>query len=140
MGRVYAESLVVATLTQLVRHHSTLATPDRAEDLSSRRLRRVTDYIEAHLGGDLSTTTLAVEAGISSAHLARGFKRAVGRSMHQYVLRRRIEEAAALLARTEQTIAEIALVTGFCSQSHLTGAFNRVYGTSPAAYRRPRSR
>jgi len=141
MGRAYAESLVVLTVTELVRHHSILAAaPKPAEDLPSRRLRRIIEYIEAHLGEDLSLLTLAAGAGMSTAHFARGFKKAMGRSVHQYLLRRRLEWAAALLGGAEQPIVEVALVTGFCSQSHLTTTFQRLYGTTPAAYRREHRR
>jgi AraC family transcriptional regulator len=141
MGRAYAESLVVLAVTELVRHHSTLAAAaDRAEDLPSRRLRRIVDYIEAHLGEDLSLLTLAAEARMSAAYFARGFRKAMGRSVHQYLLRRRLELAAALLSGAEQPIVEVALATGFCSQSHLTTTFQRVYGTTPAAYRREHRR
>jgi len=141
LGRAYAESLVVLTLTELVRHHSTLAdAPDHTTDLPSRRLRRVIDYIEAHLGEDLSLLTLAAEAGMSPAHFAREFKRAKGTSVHRYLLGRRVEWAAALLAGTEQSVAEVALATGFSSQAHLTTAFQRLNGTTPAAYRRERRR
>jgi len=141
MGRAYAESLVVLTLTELVRHHSTLAAaPDHTPDLPSRRLRRVIDYIEAHLGADLSLLTLAAEAGMSPAHFAREFKRAKGTSVHRYLLGRRVAWAAALLAGTDQSVAEVALATGFSSQAHLTTAFQRQNGTTPAAYRRERRR
>ena len=140
IGRAYAESLVVLTVTELLRHHSTLTAPKTAEDLPSRRLRRIIEYIEAHLGEDLSLLTLAAEAGMSAAHFARGFKRAMGRSVHQYLMRRRLEWAAALLGGAEQPIVEVALATGFCSQSHLTTTFQRVYGTTPAAYRREHRR
>jgi len=141
MGRAYAESLVVLTLTELVRHHSTLAdAPDHTTDLPSRPLRRVIDYIEEHLGEDLSLLTLAAEAGMSPAHFAREFKRAKGTSVHRYLLGRRVEWAAALLAGTEQSVAEVALATGFSSQAHLTTAFQRLNGTTPAAYRRERRR
>ena len=141
IGRAYAESLVVLTVTELVRHHSTLTgAPKPAEDLPSRRLRRVIEYIEAHLGEDLSLLTLAAEAGMGAAHFARGFKRAMGRSVHQYLLKRRLEWAAALLGGAEQPIVEVALATGFCSQSHLTTTFQRLYGTTPAAYRREHRR
>jgi AraC family transcriptional regulator len=141
MGRAYAESLVVLVVTELVRHHSTLtAAPKSDEDLPSRRLRRIIGYIEAHLSEDLSLSTLAAEAGMSAARLARGFRRATGHSVHQYLLKRRLEWAAALLGGAEQAIAEVALMTGFCSQSHLTTTFQRLYGTTPAAYRREHRR
>jgi AraC family transcriptional regulator len=141
MGRAYAESLVVLAVTELVRHHSTLtAAPKGAEDLPSRRLRPIIEYIEAHLSEDLSLLTLAAEAGMSAARFARGFRRAIGQSVHQYLLRRRLEWAAALLGGVEQPIAEVALATGFCSQSHLTTAFQRLYGITPAAYRREHRR
>ena len=141
MGRAYAESLVVLALTELVRHHSTLSAPPMlAENLRSRRLRRIIDYIEAHLSEDLSLLTLAAEAGMSAARFARGFRQAMGHSVHQYLLRRRLEWAAALLGGAEQPIADVALATGFCSQSHLTTAFHRLYGTTPAVYRREHRR
>jgi AraC family transcriptional regulator len=139
MGRVYTESLVVVTLTELVRRHSNLAmTPTGTKGLPARRLRRVIDYIEAHLGKDLSLLALAGEAGVGPAHLAREFKRAMGRSLHQHLLARRVEWAAAMLVGTEQSIVEISLATGFSSQTHLTTAFHRQYRTTPAAYRRER--
>jgi AraC family transcriptional regulator len=142
MGRAYAESLVLLTVIELVRHHSTLAAAAnrRAAGLPSGRLRRVIDYIEAHLGEQVSLLTLAAEAGVSAAHLARVFKRAMGRSVHRYLLDRRVEWAAALLGGTDRAIAEVAQVTGFSSQAHLTTAFHRLNRTTPAAYRRHRRR
>jgi AraC family transcriptional regulator len=141
MSRAYAEGLVVLTVIELVRHHSTLAAaPGRRAGLPPRRLRQVVDYIEAHLGEDLSLLTLAAEAGMSPAHFAREFKRAMRASVHQYLLGRRVEWAAGLLAGTDQSVAEVALATGFSSQAHLTTAFQRFYGTTPAAYRRERCR
>ena len=142
MGRAYAESLVLLTVTELVRHHSTLAAAAtrRERDLPSGRLRRVIEYIEAHLGEPVSLLTLAAEAGVSAAHLARVFKRAMGRSVHRYLLDRRVEWAAALLGGTDRAIAEVALATGFSSQAHLTTAFHRLNRTTPAAYRRQRRR
>jgi AraC family transcriptional regulator len=58
--------------------------------------------------------------------------------VHQHVLCRRVASAAALLGNTDQSIAQIALATGFSSQAHLTTAFQRLNRTTPAAYRRKR--
>jgi AraC family transcriptional regulator len=140
MGRIYTESLALLILTEVVRQHALRrAALPTADELSSPRLRRVTDYIEAHLGEDLSLLTLATEAGLSAVHFAREFKRVTGSAPHQYVLGRRLERSRALLARGDRSITEVALTVGFSSQSHLTTAFRRVYRTTPAAYRNERT-
>jgi AraC family transcriptional regulator len=139
MGAIYAESLALVILTEIVRQHAHCHTALRmADDLSALRLRRATDYIEAHLDEALSLLTLAEEAGLSAVHFAREFKRLTGSAPHQYVLGRRLEQASAMLTQGDWSISEIALNVGFSSQSHLTTAFRRVYGITPAAYRNQR--
>jgi len=140
MGRTYAESLALVILTEVARHHAIRpADVSRSDGLAPRRLHRAIDYIEAHLGEDLSLLDLAVEAGVSRVHFVRQFKRLTGFSPRQYVLRRRVERAAALLKDRDACLKALALEVGFSSQSHLTSAFRRVYGTTPGAYRRRRT-
>jgi AraC family transcriptional regulator len=55
--------------------------------------------------------------------------------LHQYVLGRRIERAASLLRFSDTPIAAIAIECGFADQSHLTTAFRRRTGVTPAVYR-----
>jgi AraC family transcriptional regulator len=136
MGRISGESLALVIMTELVRHPAVRpGALSRAAGSASRRLRRVTDFIEANLTGDLSLQALAAEAGVSRVHFVRQFKRLTGLAPHQYVLRRRVERAAALLTNRDACLKALALEVGFSSQSHLTAAFRRVYGTSPGAYR-----
>ncbi|MBI4382080.1 MAG: helix-turn-helix transcriptional regulator [candidate division NC10 bacterium] len=140
MGRTYAESLALVILTEVARHHAVRpAEVSRSDGIAPRRLRRVIDYIEAHLGEDISLLDLAVEAGVSRVHFVRQFKRLAGLSPHQYVLRRRVERAAALLKDQDACLKALAHEVGFSSQSHLTSAFRRVYGTTPGAYRHRRT-
>jgi AraC family transcriptional regulator len=136
MGRIHAESLALVILTELVRDHAVRpGALSRADGIAPRRLRRVTDFIEANLTGDLSLLALAAHAGVSRVHFVRQFKRLTGLAPHQYVLRRRVERAAALLKNRDACLKALALEVGFSSQSHLTAAFRRVYGTTPGAYR-----
>jgi AraC family transcriptional regulator len=51
-------------------------------------------------------------------------------------MQRRIEKAKELLISTNTPIAELAMATGFSDQSHLTMAFRRAVGQSPARYRK----
>jgi AraC family transcriptional regulator len=109
-----------------------------SEALSPRRLRRTVEYIDVHIGEDLALKTLADVLAIPPARFAREFRHAMGLPVHRYLLSRRVEWAAALLAGTKDSIADIALTIGFSSQAHLTTAFRRIYRTTPAAYRRQR--
>ena len=94
------------------------------------------EYIEQHLGEDLSLEAMAAEVDLSPLYLVRAFRSTVGQSPHQYVVARRVELARRMLCDTETPIAQIALATGFSSQSHLSNWFRRIVGVSPAAYRR----
>ena len=138
--RLYVETIAQLIGVHLARAHSSRArAPRNAEaldGLSRARVRRLLDYIEQHLGEDLSLEALAAEVSLSPLYLVRAFRTAVGQSPHQYVVTRRVEQARRLLTTTTLPIAEISLATGFSSQSHLTNWFRRLVGVSPAAYRK----
>lgn len=136
--RVYVETLAHVIAMHVARTHSS-RTPIRAapsrDGLSRARIRRLLDYIEQHLGEDLSLEALAAEVELSPLYLVRTFRAAVGQPPHRYVVGRRVEHARRLLCGTSMPIADIALAAGFSSQSHLSNWFRRIVGVSPAAYR-----
>jgi AraC family transcriptional regulator len=137
--RLYIETIAQVIGVHLARAHSSRARAPRTEaldGLSRARVRRLVDYIEQHLGEDLSLEALAAEVSLSPLYLVRAFRSAVGQSPHQYVVARRVEQARRLLTATTLPIAEISLATGFSSQSHLTSWFRRLVGVSPAVYRK----
>jgi AraC family transcriptional regulator len=141
---LYIESIAQMIAVHLARKHSVRSTlqvhPSRGQlaegQLTGPKLRRLIDFIEANLERDLTLEKMAAEVGISKLYLPRAFKAAFGQTPHQYVLRRRIERAKALLRGTSTPVAEVAFAAGFSSQSHLSNWFTRVMGVSPAAYRR----
>ena len=98
-------------------------------------MRRVREYIEAHLHDSIELVELAAIAGLSIFHFARQFKQSAGVTPHYYVIQRRIERAQELLASTHLSLSEIAFATGFSDQSHLTRTFARVVGATPGAWR-----
>ena len=91
-------------------------------------LRRVGEYIEAHLGDNVSLQVLAGSAGLSMSHFARAFKRSEGVSPHDYLVRRRVQRALELLAETDLPLSAIAHTSGFPDQSHFTRRFRRHFG------------
>jgi AraC family transcriptional regulator len=136
---LYIDTVAQMMAVHLARSHSSRSRPVRilpTRPLSGWKMRRVIEYIEDNLDGDLSLQAMAAEVDISPLYLARAFKSAVGQSPHQYVLGRRIERAKELLRNTDLPVVDVALASGFSSQSHLSHWFIRQVGISPAAYRR----
>ena len=136
-SRLFAESAAQLLAVHLLRHYATVPCPVReyTRGLSRPTLRRVLEFIHAHLDTDLSLTTIASTVGISPYHFARLFKQSTGQSPHQYVIARRIVQAKHLLTTTELPIAAIAYQVGFASQSHLTRHFRQRTGVTPKVYR-----
>ena len=100
------------------------------------QVRRVQDYIDRNITEPIKVSELCALVNRTPSHFSRTFKRTVGLSPHAYVLRRRIQLAAQLLAKSEMSLSEIALNCGFGDQSHLSNRFREHNGMTPAAWRR----
>jgi AraC-like DNA-binding protein len=77
---------------------------------------------------------LARELGAHPSHLVRVFRREYGLPPHRYLVGRRLDRARRLLL-DGTPIADVAVLTGFHDQSHLTRHFRALLGTTPAAFR-----
>lgn len=103
--------------------------------LPARHLLRAKDLADARYAEPLVVADLARAAGLSPAHFSREFRRTYGESPHQYLLTRRLERAAALLARTDRSVTEICFAVGLGSVGSFVSSFRRIYGVTPQAYR-----
>lgn len=100
--------------------------------------RRLTVYIDTELAGTIRVEDLAALLDLSESHFSRAFRRTCGTSAHDYLTRRRIEMAQALMLTTGEALCAIALRCGLSDQSHFTRLFRRVVGETPYAWRRAR--
>jgi AraC-like DNA-binding protein len=103
--------------------------------LSTRTIGRVRDFIDTHLAETIEVARLAEIAGLSTFHFSRQFKQTMGVTPHSYLVQRRIDRARRLLESTPLALSEIAVVTGFADQGHMTRHFRRLVGTTPREYR-----
>jgi AraC-like DNA-binding protein len=126
-----AEEGVLRTLALLLARHG--SRPLRAVGAPAsvtRALRRMDEAPER----PVTLAELAALSGVSRFQLLRGFSRAVGATPHAYLLQQRVRLARRLLAAGRRP-AEAAAEAGFADQSHLTRAFGRQLGVTPASYR-----
>ena len=136
--RLYLEGLAAMLTVHLLRSYGSSERspiPHRG-GLAPRQMRRVLDYIDAHLTDELGLLELAAIAGLSPHHFGEAFKISVGMSPHRFVMERRVQRALELLRDEDRSIAEIARAAGFSSQSRLTENFRRVTGLAPGQFRR----
>ena len=108
--------------------------------LSPAALRRVQLFVEANLERTIHLADLAGRAELSLHHFARAFKMSAGMTPRAFVEERRIERAKQLINETRHSLADVAVESGFGTQSRLTTMFKRRTGFTPAEYRRGRSR
>jgi AraC family transcriptional regulator len=136
-GTLFGESIAVALSAHVAQRYSSLTTKieQHRGGLSRSRLNRVFEYINTNLSDKLELSMLADLAGLNLYHFARAFKQSTGESPHQYVLRRRIEEAKEFLRNPEASVFEASARTGFVDQSHFSKVFRRMVGIAPSEYR-----
>lgn len=92
-------------------------------------------YIEDNLDSKLDLETVATALHYSTYHLHRIFTKIVGLTIHEYVQRRQLTEAAKLLVFSKRPIIEIALISGYESQQAFTSIFKAMYKMTPADFR-----
>jgi AraC-like DNA-binding protein len=99
------------------------------------KLRRVMAYVDARIGGPISLDDLANVAAVSRFHFHRQFRKSVGVTPHEYVLRARIERAKGLLTASDLTVGEVSGAVGFADQSHFSNIFRKLTAMTPRGFR-----
>jgi len=126
------DSLLHTLLAEFRSHARTART---AAPEGALRFAPVVDYLRAHLDRRLTLDELAAVAGLSPFHFLRQFKARYHATPQQMLMALRLFEAKRLLAAGDAP-AEVAAATGLADQAHLTRAFARRYGVTPARYQR----
>lgn len=125
------EEALLRTLVHALRRHGSARPAERGSPPAvAAALRRLDAAPEL----PVTLAELAALAGVSRFQLLRGFARAVGTTPHAYLVQRRVRLARRLLSEG-QAAADVALHAGFADQSHMTRAFVRQLGITPARYR-----
>jgi AraC-like DNA-binding protein len=110
--------------------------PVRVSAQDERRLARVLALMDASATERLDLARLAGVAAMSKFHFLRVFRRVVGVTPHQHLVRLRLRHAAVKLLSTSDPVTHIALESGFGDLSGFNLAFRRQFNRTPTAFRR----
>ncbi|OAB38702.1 hypothetical protein PMSD_06720 [Paenibacillus macquariensis subsp. defensor] len=100
------------------------------------RVREAVIYIEDHIQRKLTIDDVAAKVGYSKFHFQRLFHHASRQTLGQYILSRKLTEAAMQLWEEQSKIVEIAYAYGFESHETFSRAFKNRFGMSPFAFKR----
>lgn len=135
-----AEGLRTAIIAQLLNlsQQRTQFAVDFKHRIPADVMRQIDDFVDSVQDAKVYTRDLANIAGMPISTFSRAFCKTTGQTAYQYVIDRRVDLARSLLSQSTDSLAEIALKTGFASQSHMTDVFRRKVGASPGSFRRSR--
>jgi AraC family transcriptional regulator len=136
--QLYGDGLTAAIVARLMSRPNSPARA--ATGLAPWQLRRVFEYLEAHICERVDLATLATLVGLSQSHFSHAFRVSTGVAPYRWQLDMRIRRAQRLLLEREQPLEEVAAATGFADAVHFGRTFRKLTGTTPANWRRERRR
>jgi AraC-like DNA-binding protein len=111
----------------------------RAKNPDSRALLRIAEaitHLETHAEEEVNLDALSAIAHMSKRNFNRAFQAATGSSPIAYLIRLRLNKAAAILRRGDDPVTDVAFRVGFNDSNYFTRQFRQVLGLSPREYRR----
>jgi AraC family transcriptional regulator len=124
------EGLALELLAETSRLRAPRHVPGRV-----RWLARARELLHARFAEPLTLDEVARAVNVHPVHLARVFRQRQHCTVGEYLRHLRVEFARRQLASTDLPLCEIALLAGFCSQSHLSTTFKLNTGMTPTEYR-----
>jgi AraC-like DNA-binding protein len=113
-----------------------ISAPRSRGGLSPLQMRRATEFLEAHLDGNINLEQVASVCDLSVSHFARAFRQSFRRPPYRWLLERRVDRAKDLIATSHMPLAEIAIQSGFGDQGAMNRSFKKILGVTPGKWRR----
>jgi AraC family transcriptional regulator len=137
-GRLYYDALALQASVHILRKYASVQfkLPSSQGRFRPAHARLIEDYIEQNMSRNITLEELANICNSSPVQFARKFYMHYGVRPHAYVLARKVERACEHLRKNRMALKEIALLSGFSDQSHLTRMFHRYKNITPAEYRK----
>ncbi len=138
MGGEQCDMLLSSLLRSVIATMVRMAQRDEitGEDSAPLLVRRIIAYINESYEKPVTNDNIAASFNFNTIYLNRVFKSYTGRSIHSFLIDRRIEAAMEMLRSQTASIGEVAERCGFGNQYHFAKMFKKRTGMSPTDYRR----
>ena len=93
------------------------------------------DYISEHYSEKVKINDLASYIGVSRSYLTSSFRKSMGCSPQEFLVKLRMEKAQSLLRKTDMPISSVAGAVGYSDQLAFSKMFKKYYKVSPKDYR-----
>jgi two-component system response regulator YesN len=135
------EGFGVKTANAFLNLLSFLTNKNPAQNKTANRLvEEINRYVDEELGKNLSMSMVAEHFNFSSAYFSKLYKHITGENFVKYVLKRKLLRGVELLQDENLKINDIARMVGYWSPSYFIREFRKMYGITPAEYRRVKNR
>ncbi|MET3493218.1 AraC family transcriptional regulator [Variovorax boronicumulans] len=117
------------------RQISSAAGPLDEDPSANTRMRRVLDYLDAHLTEELSLPAVCAVANMAESSFSRYFHKHMGSTFTDFVTRLRISKACEMLQVSDRRVSDICYDVGFSNLANFNRRFLQLKGMTPSAYR-----
>lgn len=100
------------------------------------RIKPAIDYMDTHFIVNPQLETIAAMANLTPNYFHRAFKKILGSTPHEYMLKKRLSKAKYLLTTSSLPISEIAELTGYENSYYFSRTFKKNTGKTPSQVRK----
>lgn len=133
-GKVPPRRPIAAGVSTIVVRRST-----DIQSVADHDVAEAVRYIREHACGTICVEDVAAHVALSYTTLKRRFQRVLSRSVHDEIMRVRVERVRELLSETEMTLSQVARAAGFRHQAYFGTVFKSQTGMTPGAFREENS-
>jgi AraC family transcriptional regulator len=136
-NELYVDSLIIMFGVHILRNYAGVGKlpQDPKGGLSNRSARSVQEFLNVNFSSKITVAELAAVSGLSPRHFIQAFTKTFSEPPHRYLLRLRLDFAEKLLVESDLSIAEVAHLSGFSDQSHLTATMSKYRNKTPKQVR-----
>lgn len=99
-------------------------------------IKEIMYYINRKIYEKITLKDLAEYTAKHPSHLSATFKKHTGKTIHKYILQKRVREAKYFLLFTDKSSKDIANLLCFSTQSHFIEKFRQAEGLTPENFRK----